>query len=275
MATLIRSHTGAPDAEPLAHGGDLGAARRLFPGRARTFIDLSTGINPHPYPLPRTSAATFSRACRIAPQPAARRGRRADLRRAVGGPRRAGAGHANPAAAVACSCRRAAPRSFGPTYAEHARAAALAGHGSPRSPSADQLAARRPRRRRQSEQSGRPHRRREPPAGDHRRAAARGGLLVVDEAFMDVGPPDASLAGDVDRGNIVVLRSFGKFFGLAGVRLGFALARRVSSSASTPCSVRGPWPARRWTSAQGAGRRRLEAADVTRLARLRHGSMGC
>ncbi|TIQ77078.1 MAG: aminotransferase class I/II-fold pyridoxal phosphate-dependent enzyme, partial [Mesorhizobium sp.] len=53
---------------------------------------------------------------------------------------------------------------------------------------------------------------------------ARGGLLIVDEAFMDVGPRPESLAGDVEHGGIVVLRSFGKFFGLAGLRLGFALA---------------------------------------------------
>jgi cobalamin biosynthetic protein CobC len=50
------------------------------------------------------------------------------------------------------------------------------------------------------------------------------GLLVVDEAFMDVGTSGTSLAADVGRHNIVVLRSFGKFFGLAGLRLGFALA---------------------------------------------------
>ncbi|TIX02716.1 MAG: aminotransferase class I/II-fold pyridoxal phosphate-dependent enzyme, partial [Mesorhizobium sp.] len=56
------------------------------------------------------------------------------------------------------------------------------------------------------------------------RLRARGRLLVVDEAFMDVGPAAESLAGDVRQGGIVVLRSFGKFFGLAGVRLGFALA---------------------------------------------------
>ncbi len=36
--------------EPLLHGGDLGAARRLFPGAPEPFIDLSTGINPNPYP---------------------------------------------------------------------------------------------------------------------------------------------------------------------------------------------------------------------------------
>jgi cobalamin biosynthetic protein CobC len=56
------------------------------------------------------------------------------------------------------------------------------------------------------------------------RLRSRRALLVVDEAFMDVACPDASLAGDLARGNIVVLRSFGKFFGLAGLRLGFALA---------------------------------------------------
>jgi hypothetical protein len=47
---------------------------------------------------------------------------------------------------------------------------------------------------------------------------------VVDEAFMDAGEGGASLAPKVGDHNIVVLRSFGKFFGLAGLRLGFALA---------------------------------------------------
>jgi cobalamin biosynthetic protein CobC len=51
----------------------------------------------------------------------------------------------------------------------------------------------------------------------------RSGLLVADEAFMEVGPADESLVPDVAQGGIVVLRSFGKFFGLAGVRLGFAI----------------------------------------------------
>jgi cobalamin biosynthetic protein CobC len=66
-----------------------------------------------------------------------------------------------------------------------------------------------------------------------------GGLLVVDEAFMDVGPAGTSLGGDVARGNIVVLRSFGKFFGLAGLRLGFALAA-PEIAARLDASL-GPW----------------------------------
>jgi cobalamin biosynthetic protein CobC len=62
---------------------------------------------------------------------------------------------------------------------------------------------------------------------------------MVDEAFMDIGPPGASLAAEVSRGNIVVLRSFGKFFGLAGVRLGFALA--APPLAARLAALLGPW----------------------------------
>jgi cobalamin biosynthetic protein CobC len=54
------------------------------------------------------------------------------------------------------------------------------------------------------------------------RLAARGGLLVVDEAFADV-TPGLSVAVWAGRPGLCVLRSFGKFFGLAGLRLGFAL----------------------------------------------------
>jgi cobalamin biosynthetic protein CobC len=67
----------------------------------------------------------------------------------------------------------------------------------------------------------------------------RGGLLVVDEAFMDVGPAGASLAAEVGRGGLVVLRSFGKFFGLAGLRLGFALA--APPIAARLDAMLGPW----------------------------------
>ena len=67
----------------------------------------------------------------------------------------------------------------------------------------------------------------------------RGGVLVVDEAFMDVGPPGASLAAELSPGNIVVLRSFGKFFGLAGIRLGFALA--APPMAARLSAALGPW----------------------------------
>src|ERR1700692_2454976 len=47
--------------ERMPHGGDLGIARRLFPGAPEPFIDLSTGINPNPYPLPKLSPDLFAR----------------------------------------------------------------------------------------------------------------------------------------------------------------------------------------------------------------------
>ena len=57
----------------------------------------------------------------------------------------------------------------------------------------------------------------------HAELAARGGWLVVDEAFMDVAPQH-SLCRYTDRAGLVVLRSAGKFFGLAGARAGFVCA---------------------------------------------------
>ena len=57
----------------------------------------------------------------------------------------------------------------------------------------------------------------------HAELAARNGWLLVDEAFMDVTPQD-SLCPYTDREGLIVLRSVGKFFGLAGVRGGFVCA---------------------------------------------------
>ena len=73
--------------------------------------------------------------------------------------------------------------------------------------------------------------------------SARVGLLVVDEAFGDVVPAAASLA-PAPPPETVVLRSFGKFYGLAGLRLGFAVAQGAwadrLSAALGPWAVSGP-----------------------------------
>lgn len=55
-----------------------------------------------------------------------------------------------------------------------------------------------------------------------RELAARGGWLVVDEAFADV-EPDHSLTALGPKPGLFVLRSLGKFFGLAGLRVGFLM----------------------------------------------------
>ncbi|WP_282412766.1 threonine-phosphate decarboxylase CobD [Pseudomonas sp. PS01299] len=77
----------------------------------------------------------------------------------------------------------------------------------------------------------------------HARLAQRGGWLVVDEAFMD-NTPQLSLASYTHHVGLIVLRSFGKFFGLAGVRLGFVLAERkllrLLAEQVGPWAVSGP-----------------------------------
>ncbi|MGB0848260.1 MAG: threonine-phosphate decarboxylase CobD [Thiolinea sp.] len=57
----------------------------------------------------------------------------------------------------------------------------------------------------------------------HQQLASRGGWLVVDEAYMDC-QPDGGLIQPQPLAGLIVLRSVGKFFGLAGIRLGFVWA---------------------------------------------------
>ncbi|MBL8446010.1 MAG: threonine-phosphate decarboxylase [Zoogloeaceae bacterium] len=73
----------------------------------------------------------------------------------------------------------------------------------------------------------------------HDRLAFGGGWLVVDEAFIDA-TPEISLAGMAGRPGLVILRSLGKFFGLAGARVGFVLAAADLRDALAECL--GPWP---------------------------------
>src|ERR1700740_3556962 len=65
-AMMARTMT-RPEVAAVEHGGDLAAARRLFPGAPEPFIDLSTGINPHSYPVPQLASEAYARL----PEPAA------------------------------------------------------------------------------------------------------------------------------------------------------------------------------------------------------------
>jgi cobalamin biosynthetic protein CobC len=211
------------DAAPIEHGGDLGAARLLFPGAPEPFIDLSTGINPYPYPIPQLSPDLFTRL----PEAAALDRLAAVAAQAYGAP---SAAHVVPAPGtqillplVAALVRPGRAAVLGPTYAEHIRAAAQAGH---QVAEVTEVAGLRNAELAVVVNPNNPDGRIIPRAA--LLACARDlpapGLLVVDEAFMDVGADGVSLAPDCGHHNIVVLRSFGKFFGLAGLRLGFALA---------------------------------------------------
>ena len=225
--------------KPVEHGGSLEKARALFPNAPLPLVDLSTGINPHSYPLLDLPATALTRL----PEPARIDALCKVAARAYGAPSSAHVAAAPgtqlllPMIAGMVAPGRA--RILGPTYEEHPRAAALAGHQveiirdiaaladadlavvvNPNNPDGRLLD--RPRL-----------------CDLAKELSQRGGLLVVDEAFMDCSPAGESMTAMVDSLPIVVLRSFGKFYGLAGVRLGFAIASKAI--AARLHGLLGPW----------------------------------
>ncbi len=218
----------------------MAAARRLFPGAPEPFLDLSTGINPHAYPLPELPLDAFTRL----PEPEAIARLEALAAERFGA---ASAGHVVAAPGtqillplVAALVAPGPARILGPTYAEHLRAAGLAGH---ESREVTQPAALRDARLAVVVNPNNPDGRVLPRATLLELAAGMAadcGLLVVDEAFAEAAAEeDISLAGETDRTGLVVLRSFGKFHGLAGIRLGFAVAE--PSAAARVRARLGPW----------------------------------
>lgn len=225
---------------PLVHGGDLGAARALFPGAPEPFLDLSTAINPHPYPIFEQGFEDFSHL----PAPSSLGRLLAAAATYFGAPSAenvvAGPGGQILTMLIAGRVGKGRAAILGPTYAEHARVAALAGHEVATVTAleplgdADLAIAVNP-----NNPDGRVIGK-ETLLAIADRLRTRGGLLVVDEAFMDVRPRDESLCPHVEDANVVVLRSFGKFFGLAGLRLSFAVAAR--DVAAPLRAGLGPWP---------------------------------
>ncbi len=227
------------DSSPLLHGGNLAAADVLFPGAPRPFLDLSTGINPLAYPLPPLAPEIFSRL----PEPDARAALEAVAARYYGAPLPAhvvaapGTQSLLPLVAALVPPGRAAI--LGPTYQEHARVAAAAGHRVEEVAEIGGMAAaglsivvnpNNPDGRLVTQATLR---------NLAAEARERGGLLVVDEAFMDALGISESLAPHAGESGAIVLRSFGKFFGLAGLRLGFAIAS--PKIAARLRSALGPW----------------------------------
>ena len=74
----------------------------------------------------------------------------------------------------------------------------------------------------------------------HESLDRRGGILIVDEAFADFDAADESLAPVLPASGAIVLRSFGKSYGLPGLRLGFAIA--APDVAEPLRAALGAWP---------------------------------
>ncbi|MBB3020715.1 cobalamin biosynthetic protein CobC [Microvirga lupini] len=256
------------------HGGDLDEARRLFPRAPEPWIDLSTGINPIAYPVPALPASLFARL----PSPADHLDLEAAAAQAYGATDAAMV-VAAPGTQVLISLLphlrgRGRVAVFGPTYAEHAHSWRKAGHDVVEVQSLDLL------------DRGDVAVVVNPNNPDGRligreallRLAEdlrpRGGWLVVDEAFADFDAGESLVP--VLPSNVIILRSFGKTYGLAGLRIGFALAPEpvVTSlrSALGPWAVSGPaietgrtaLRDREWLEAARGAR----AADASRLDAL-------
>lgn len=225
--------------EAVWHGGDLASARMLFPHAPEPWIDLSTGINPVPYPLGNMPQSAFQ----LLPSPA----QQAELEQ-VAAQAYGASSPAHVAAApgtqalleVLPRLRNSGPVAvLGPTYAEHAICWRKAGHEVFEVPNLDAAACA------NADvvvvvNPNNPDGRRFSTDQLHHLAQeleGKGGLLVVDEAFADF-ENENSLVPSLPE-NTAVLRSFGKAYGLAGVRLGFII---TAPSLATQVRERlGPW----------------------------------
>ncbi len=191
------------------HGGNLDAARRRWGGKRTDWVDLSTGINPHPYPL----GALTSDAWTALPDKAAEDALLEAARGFWAVPKGLDIIAASGASALIATLPGLASAGCvaipGPTYNEHA--AAFRGHGWEVCEDAAGSTARvivHPNN----------------PDG----AIFAGGdlsnldLLVIDESFADTDP-NLTMRALAHRPGVIILKSFGKFWGLAGLRLGFAI----------------------------------------------------
>jgi cobalamin biosynthetic protein CobC len=220
------------------HGGALEVARQLLPGAPEPWVDLSTGINPHAYPLPDLEHEAWSRLpergaiARLEAAAALRYGAGADS--VFAGPGSQALIHA-----LSHILPRGAFGALGPTYGGFAAAFAAAGA---QLPEAERLEDMRELDVAIVVNPNNPDGRVTPRSALldlHERLSRRGAVLIVDEAFADFDGQE-SLAPALPGSGAVVLRSFGKTFGLAGLRLGFALAS--PDIAPSLRAALGPWP---------------------------------
>jgi len=215
------------------HGGNLDLAQQRFGGRAEDWIDLSTGINRLPYPVGEISARAWSalpsRAEIEALHQAARHAYRTNAPIvATGGAQ----------AAIQLLPRLAPPgraRILAPTYNEYSGVLSAAGWDVQDAGALDALAGAdlaivvNP-----NNPDGRHH-----TPQDLLALLPHVGRLVIDESFVDA-VPQLSLAPQADQAGLLILRSFGKFYGLAGLRLGFALGN--AADIDRLAAMCGPWP---------------------------------
>lgn len=220
----------------LEHGGRLNAVAARYGIDPARWLDLSTGINPNGWPVPMLGAREWNRL------PETDDGLIDAASSYYGAPHLLPVAGSQAAIQVIPRLRtQSRVAVLAPGYAEHAHAWRQAGHDVAPLASAnidaaiarlDILVLANPNN----------------PTGErfeagvllrwHATLAAKGGWLIVDEAFIDA-TPEQSLAAFSARPGLVVLRSLGKFFGLAGARVGFVLAEPMFLQQIE--NLLGPW----------------------------------
>lgn len=252
------------------HGGNLDVARARFGGELTDWIDLSTGINRQPYPVPALPAHHWTALPSRAEIESLHAAARQAYHTAAAVLATAGA-----QAAIQMLPQLAPPgiaRILAPTYGEFGHVLRRAGWSVAGVAGLDALAGAdlaivvNP-----NNPDGQRH---DPKA--LLALASRVGRLVIDESFVDA-TPELSLAPQAGRANLLILRSFGKFYGLAGIRLGFVLG--AETDIAVLASLSGPWPVsgmaieigrsalldRAWTN-ETRGRLHRDAARLDGLA---------
>ncbi len=224
----------------MKHGGDLTDAMARFGGCAADWLDLSTGINPVPWPVvERLELDIWTRL----PAQAELTGLLEQACKSYRVPQACGIVAAPGTQAIIQWLPRIAPDGpvavLVPTYGEHLDVWQAAGRTVFAASTLDEALSAAPNV--VLANPNNPDGRLIPVDALLDAAetiATRGGRLIVDEAFADLDP-DCSLAPHMTGLPVVILRSFGKFFGLAGVRLGFAIAQ--PATADRLLAALGPW----------------------------------
>lgn len=226
-----------------AHGGRLSDLERLFADAPRPWIDLSTGINPHAYPFTPPGDALMARL----PDPVEEKALREAAAEAYGVDPSlvlAGPGTQMLIGLLPGFLMRhgAVPvvRVVSPTYSGHEAAWKEAGARVVHVPWGAALA---PPERRAVTVLCSPNN----PTGHAltrgdmvsqlEAHAQAGAVLIVDEAYADFLPETASAL--LPHPSLIVCRSFGKTYGLAGLRVGFLLGSHPVIQALR--AAMGPW----------------------------------
>lgn len=206
------------------HGGRIDAAILRYGGQRENWIDLSTGLNPQPYPLPDLARDDWVALPDQAAQQALIDAARAFWAVPEGAMVLPAPGASALIARIPALAPAARVRITPPTYNEHAAAFGAQGWSVQTVGPAEACVLVHPNN----------------PDGQYWSAHdATADLTVIDESFCDL-MPRASLVQLAAHPGRIVLKSFGKFWGLAGLRLGFAIAQldmidRLSE-------LLGPWP---------------------------------